>query len=238
MLVYIVGGVVAIGLCLGWIVQLLARGDYLTTGFAAGLLVYIASFTAVFVLFSLNPGALRQVVSRAHGTFFLPSRILVRIMVLSTTAALASGIIFVWYVPNGRLDVPFEGLGYSIGVAWLVCWLAYLLLRGRSKGWGHLKLSPEGFEVASVVGTTASGTWDDVLDVLDEAPKGKVSRCPAVMVMKDVPPQVINGLHAYQPDGTALYWAVRHYWLHPENRGELANGRAIERLRVQEFEVE
>jgi len=237
-LVYIVGGVIAIGLCVGWIVQLLVRGDYLTTGFAAGLLVYIATFTAAFAMVALNPGKLRQVVSEADGTFFRPSQALVCVIVVSTTAALVSGIIFACYVPSGRLGVPFEGLGYSIGVAWLVCSLAYCLLRGWSKGWGHLKLSPEGFEISSVLGTTSSGAWSDVVDVIDEAPKGKISRCPAVMVMKDAPPQVLNGLQAYQPDGTALYWAIRHYWLHPENREELTNGRAVARLRAQQFEVE
>jgi len=238
-LVYLVGGVVVSGFCAGWIVQLLVRGDYLTAGFAAGLLVYMATFTAGFAMVSLNPGKVRRVLtSEPGGTIFRPSRVWVRSIVLSTIAALVSGIIFVCYVPSGRLGIPFEGLGYSIGVAWLVCWLTYLLLRGWSKGWGHLKLSPDGFELASVAGPTASGAWDDVLNVIDEAPKGKVSRCPAVMVMKDVPPQVINGLQAYPPDGNTIYWAIRHYWLHPENRGELASGRAVERLWAQEFEVE
>lgn len=237
-LVFIVGFVVASGFCLGWIVDLLVRGEYLTTGFAAGLLLYLAILTVWFAMVSLKPAALRQVVGEADGTYFGPSRALVRIIVLSTVAALLSGTIFVCFVPSGRLAVPFEGLGYSVGMAWLVCWLSYCLLRGRLKGWGHLKLSPDGFEAASVVGMTAGGAWDDVVDVIDEAPKGEVSRCAAVMVMRDGPPQVISSLHAYLPEGNALYWAVRHYWLHPENRGELAGGRAIERLQAEAFEVE
>ncbi|OBA90677.1 hypothetical protein A5642_12310 [Mycolicibacterium mucogenicum] len=77
-----------------------------------------------------------------------------------------------------------------------------------------------------------------MVDVIDQAPKGKTVSCPAVMVMTDGEAQTINSLPTYQVNGAALYWAIRHYWLHPENRGELANGRAIERLRAQDFEVE
>jgi hypothetical protein len=40
------------------------------------------------------------------------------------------------------------------------------------------------------------------------------------------------------PNGAALYWMIRHYWLHPENRIELTDGRALERLRNEDFEPE
>lgn len=164
-----------------------------------------------------------------------------RFLELSIVSAIVSGISFVCYVPSGRLAIGIGGarqIYYPIIVAGLVCWFSYLLLRGRSNGWGYLKLSPEGFEVSNSVTTTASGAWDDVVDVIDQAPKGKTVSCPAVMVMTDGEAQTINSLPTYQVNGAALYWAIRHYWLHPENRGELANGRAIERLRAQDFEVE
>jgi len=41
---------------------------------------------------------------------------------------------------------------------------------------------------------------------------------------------VIAGASAYAPDGAALFWLIRYYWRHPEARGELTNGTAIERL--------
>lgn len=43
-------------------------------------------------------------------------------------------------------------------------------------------------------------------------------------------PSVIAGASAYAPDGAALFWLIRYYWRHPEARGELTNGTAIERL--------
>ena len=42
----------------------------------------------------------------------------------------------------------------------------------------------------------------------------------------------------YAPNGAALYWMVRHYWKHPEDRAELTDGRALERLRTEQFEAE
>ena len=29
---------------------------------------------------------------------------------------------------------------------------------------------------------------------------------------------------------------IRHYWKHPENRAELTDGRALERLRNEQFD--
>lgn len=37
---------------------------------------------------------------------------------------------------------------------------------------------------------------------------------------------------SYTPKGTALIELVRFYWRHPEQRTELADGRALERLEV------
>lgn len=228
------------GLCLIWIWHLLGRGDYLTAVFATGLLLCFLFLLALALQVRLGR-VVPHSSSGTDGTFFRPPRAKTRFLELSIVGAIASGIVFICYVPSGRLAIGIDGarqIYYPIVVAGLVCWFSYLLLRGRSNGWGYLKLSPEGFEVANSVTTTASGAWDDVEDVVDQAPKGKSSYCPAVMVMKSAEPQVINSLYNYQPDGSALYWAIRHYWLHPENRDELANGRAIERLRAQQFEVE
>ena len=56
--------------------------------------------------------------------------------------------------------------------------------------------------------------------------------------MRDGPPQVVKSVDGYGPYGSAVYWAIRHYWLHPENRSELASGKAIERLQARDFKIE
>jgi hypothetical protein len=39
------------------------------------------------------------------------------------------------------------------------------------------------------------------------------------------------------PDGVALRQLVRFYWQHPDNRGELTDGRALKRLADERFEA-
>jgi hypothetical protein len=49
---------------------------------------------------------------------------------------------------------------------------------------------------------------------------------------------IIQGASGYAPNGAALYWMIRHYSKHPENRAELTDGRALERLRNEQFDPE
>lgn len=228
-------------LCAVWVANLVSRGEYPTAAFAIGLLPLISWL--VLGLARVQTGRVYAGVSYdSAGTDFRSSRAGTVSANICVSALIASGIIFVWFSRVGRIEIPMNGsqrIYYPIAVGALVCWLVYCLRRAIVMGcWGYLKLSPHGFEVANVLHATAIGSWADVVNVVDEAPKGKNGRCPAVMVMKDGPPQVINSLDTVWPHGNALYWMIRHYWLHPENRGELANGRAIERLRAQDFEVE
>lgn len=237
---FIVCFVILNAICLVWVWYVLDRRNYPTAAFAIGLLVCVLFLLVIMVQARLGRSS-RYADLEADGTIFRSPRRMVLFLELSMVGAIASGILFVCYVPSGRLDIGIGGarqLYYPVVVGGLVCWLSYVLFRGRSNGWGYLKLSPDGFEAANSVTTVASGTWDDVIDVVDHAPKGTAPYCPAVMMMRDGPPQVIKSVDGYGPYGSAIYWAIRHYWLHPENRDELTDGRAIERLRAQEFEVE
>lgn len=238
--VFIFGFLALNVICVFWVWHVVGRHDYPTSAFAIGLLICVLFLLVVMVQARIGRAS-RHPTLEVDGTTFRSPRTTTRCLELSIVGAIVSGIIFICYVPSGRLAIGIGGarqIYYPIIVAGLVCWFSYLLLRGRSSGWGYLKLSPEGFEVANSATTTASGAWDDVVDVIDHAPKGAAPYCPAVLVMSDGPPQVIKSVDGYGPYGSAIYWAIRHYWLHPENRGELTDGRAIERLRAQDFEVE
>lgn len=217
------------------------RGEYPTAVFAAGFLPFFA-LLVIGVVKAQVGWVDRRCTFDATGTDFRSGPLDTAVLNVWAAGPILSGIVFVWYAPQDGLAIPLDDddrIYYPIVVGGLVCWLCYCLWRAISRGsWGYLKLSPDGFEVADVVRITATGSWADVVDVVDVAPKGSNGRCPAVMVMKDGPPQVINALDAVWPYGNALYWMIRHYWLHPESRGELTNGRAIERLRAEEFEVE
>lgn len=234
------GFLIVNALCLVWIGHLVVRRDYPTAAFALGLFVCFL-FLLLMILQARLGRAGRHPIIEGNGTVFRAPRAMTRFLELSVGGAIVSGIIFVCYVPSGRLAIGIGGateIYYPVIVAGLVCWLSYVLMRGRSNGWGYLKLSPGGFEAADAVTTLARGAWDDVVDVIDKAPKGTAAYCPAVMVMRDGPPQVVKSVDGYGPYGSAVYWAIRHYWLHPENRGELASGKAIERLQARDFKIE
>jgi hypothetical protein len=122
-------------------------------------------------------------------------------------------------------------IGLAVAVA---VWGLTSLLRRRTTG--YVRLTPRGFELANLV-LTQEGTWDDVVDITDEY-LDKQARHHTVFVMKEGKPKVLKNTSGFVPSGAALYWMIRHYWKHPEDRGELTDGIAIERLRKEQFVAE
>lgn len=58
-----------------------------------------------------------------------------------------------------------------------------------------------------------------------------------VLCLRDGTEKVIGGLNLYVPRGVAVFWLVRHYWRHPEDRMELVDSRVGERFRVGQFDI-
>lgn len=106
----------------------------------------------------------------------------------------------------------------------------------RRGGIGYVKLSPEGIDVANII-STKYVEWEDVVDIKD-CTETKRTRKAIVLCMHDGSEEIIDGADIYVPQGTALYWMVRHYWRHPSDREELTDSRSIDRLRAEDFDVE
>jgi hypothetical protein len=228
-------------LCAVWTVILASRGAYLTAAFAVGLGVFPLGLALGIAIGQFGWISVRGTCD-SGGTVLRPDRVVTWVFGIAIGALIPSGLVFIRYVPTGGLDIPLtrgERIFFPFGVAFIVFWAGLALISARSKGgFGYLKLTPDGFEVANVFFTTASGSWADVVEISDEAPPKNRERFPVVMIMKDGSPQVITGANGFTPRGNALYWMIRHYWLHLENRIELTDGRALERLRSEQFEVE
>lgn len=111
-----------------------------------------------------------------------------------------------------------------------------LVFRNVKRGRPALTLAAEGVDYldASVKFTVS---WDEVTDIVGIAPKGKTFR-PVVFERKDGPPVVIANAAARSPGGRALFWMIRHYWLHRAVGAELVNGVAVERLTSGRFAAE
>lgn len=115
----------------------------------------------------------------------------------------------------------------------LVCGVVGLDLTVRSARRGRpvLRLSPDG------TWGRFTNNWVEVTDIVGVAPRGKAFR-PVVLERKDGAPAVINNAAAWSPGGRALFRMIRHYWLHREDRAELVNGVAVERLTAGRFAAE
>lgn len=124
---------------------------------------------------------------------------------------------------RGRLPLLVIG-----GVVVLV-----LMIWNRRRGQPTLRISAGGVDYNDV-STRFAVSWDEVVDIVGFVPKRRNFR-PVVFECKDGPPAVINNAAAYAPGGVALFWTIRHYWLNPQDRPELANGLAIERLTAERF---
>jgi hypothetical protein len=102
----------------------------------------------------------------------------------------------------------------------------------------YLNLNPVGFHANEK--PVKAGRWEDVVDILDHLPStGSSLRqkplTPIVFVMRDGSSQVLLDGAWYSNKRNAMFWMVRNYWLHPEQRGELLNGVALERLAREDF---
>jgi hypothetical protein len=142
------------------------------------------------------------------------------------------------FAPRGAIDIPMSR-GMQLFSPILMACALFIVVGGlisivRRKGAGYLRLSPSGIENADAKLTTFVA-WDDVIDVKDSVEKP--TRKAIVLCLSDGREEIIEGLTGYVPGG-GLYWMIRHYWLHPDDRTELVDGRALERLKAGRYDVD
>ncbi|MDT5290667.1 MAG: hypothetical protein QOF88_5556 [Mycobacterium sp.] len=175
------------------------------------------------------------------GTTIRPDRgIDIPVLVSLFGLVIASALIAV-LAPLGKLDIPVPpALRFSLPFVSAVIvvtggpMLWRNLLRGSTK---YLRLTPDGFEIVQGW-RPQSGDWAQVADVTDAAPNQSAPTPSAiVMVMSDGSAPSLAAASS-TPDGRALRELVRFYWGHPTHRAELTDGRALERLRNEQFDVD
>lgn len=231
-----VAGLAPAVIALGFGLRALLRGSYLTTlvTFALG-----ASFVLVVaaLLFVGRGSTALRADHDSTGTVLLPDRRFTVLVLISLLLATLSMLAIAVAVPLEALDVPMSGgmrtfspfvagFGAAVGVVGL-------LTGWRRGGVGYVELSPDGVDIANIA-YTESVDWNDIADVADSADTKKTRRA-VVLKLRDGTEKIIDGADLYVPAGVPLYWMVRHYWGHPDDRAELTSGRALERIADGDF---
>lgn len=236
-----VGALVGLGVAAAyayWGVTAAARGSYLTTvvaiGPAASVVLMIAAVGLV-----LSGRTSPRTTTDATGFTAWPDRRFSVLILMCMVVFIPSGALFTVLAPQGLIDLPLStGMrtfgSLAAGVVALIG-AAGLVTAWRRGGVGHVKLTPAMVENADIFSTRVF-EWDDVVDVVDYAESRRAHRA-VVLRLRDGREEIIGVADIYLPRGVALYWLVRHYWRHPEDRMELVDNRVGERLESRRFDL-
>jgi len=218
----------------------IADGQYIAAAITAGLTTLFAGALVILGVKRLRRGSMRGEAG-PNGTVLRPDPTGRWLFGFVFACLIPTTTLYLAFVPRGAVQLPSIGSGRGAVSAFYVGCLLVLSLIGlvtliRRGGSVRFRISETSLEFADL-SRTREWVWDDVVDVVDNIPK-KRPRHPIVFELKNAEPVVVSNAGGYAPSGAALYWMIRHYWLHPENRTELSNGRALERLHHQQFEPE
>lgn len=146
-------------------------------------------------------------------------------------------------LPRNMIDISMSR-GMQIFAPFAFGALAMLAASGlvagvQRRGELYIKFTPAMIEISDVLKTRVL-EWGDIVDVTDhsETKDGKRAGRSVVLHLRDGSERVVGGLNLYVPRGVALYWLVRHYWKHPEDRMELVDSRAEQRFRDGRFALD
>jgi hypothetical protein len=217
----------------------IGRGEYLTTVVALGASAFCYGLIIPLVKVVRGKVTPRGEVDDA-GTTFRPDRGIDIPVQVSLVGLVLAGALIAIFAPLGKLDIPVpHTLRFSlpfVGAVVAVTGAPILwrnLRRGSTK---YLRLMPGGFELVQGWRWQCGG-WAHVEDVTDEAPEQTASTPNAVVVVMSDGSAPTMAAASFTPEGTALRELVRFYWLHPDCRGELTDGRALKRLADERFEA-
>ncbi|HEY9267043.1 MAG TPA: hypothetical protein VIQ11_20810 [Mycobacterium sp.] len=224
-------------LCAAWTITTVSRGGYLTALVTAAGAVSVAAFTLWILRMKLGELTVR-VTSAPEGTTVRPDRLGDLLLRTSMSSGVSAMAVFAVLEPIGLLDIPIpHSARYYIPFMSAVGALsgAPVVIRAFARGsMSYLRLTRKGFEFAEGR-HPERGRWDSVQDIADRAPERPAPKGPSiVMVMRDgATPTIAVG--AYSPEGSAVRRMVQFYWKHPDHRDELMDGRAVQRLRDDDF---
>lgn len=220
-------------------VQAATRGNLITAAVTVGWVVFLLAFSLAVLLVRLGCTT-AQTTSDTTGFTVWPDRRFSVLALVGLLASIPSCLLFAIAAPMGVIEFAntkaTQGIWAGSAAFAAIVAIVGLITAWRRGGIGHVKLTPAMIENADIVNVKPF-EWDTVIDVVDRAEKQKTRRA-VVLKLRDGGEEIINVADIYLPRGAALYWLVRHYWKHPEDRPELVDARAAERLREGRFDLD
>ena len=217
----------------------LQRGSVLAALTAGGMTVAFSGFAAT-VATTWFSSATRYAASDDRGTTLRINPWIAGCWGVASIGAVVGSACYIAFISQGAAELPFTTPGRDAVTRYLMISLLVISLTGlvaliARRGRGYLRLGLDEVEYADIFRTRTS-PWHDIVDITDKA--DRQTRNPIVFAVKDAKRIVVPNADRFASGGAALYWMVRHYWKHPENRDELTDGRALERLRNEQFDPE
>lgn len=230
---------VFVTLGIGFGTRNLLRGDPLSAGVLVGMLPpFVLALIAVRRVARGRTTLCARVDST--GTRLRSDRTSGALLTIALAVWIPVGVVIAVATTTGDLELfsSTRGRVASIVLATSATIVAAvgLVSAWRRSGVGYVKLTPEGIEIADILRTNRVA-WTQIIAV-DDHTESKSTRKALVLKCSDDRESVIDGADYYVPHGAGLYWMVRHYRLHAEDRGELVDARAVQRLSDGRFEVE
>lgn len=211
-----------------------AHGHWAAAAIAAVSTTIFAIPTVWIVMMFTRRGRLRASVDGTGTSLALAAGIRwVTVWFGAVLVAVAGYLLFGSQMGGEFPDVRARSAGFfAVMVVGAVLGLGAMARAARRPRPG-LRLSSAGIEFHDAV-TAFTLPWPDIVNITGTGVQGKNLR-PIIFWPRGGEPAVIANASLYAPNGAALFWMIRYYWLTPAARGELGNGVAVQRLRAGHF---
>ena len=217
--------------CLAWACIYVARGEFLSAVVAVGFAFFTLGL--VLMLAVIASRRVKPRVQREEGAIMVrPDRRVDNLLMASTFGAYVAMACYAIFAPLGMIAIraPLDDEKYFVFACAAAVLVGIFSLRQiiRRRGTSYLRMTVDGLELGNTV-STVERSWDEVTEVADRPQKARQPSGTTYVTTADGTTRVVPS-DWYTPGGHALRELVRFYWKHPEDRGELADGRALQRL--------
>jgi hypothetical protein len=220
--------------CTAWTFIFVSRGEYLSAVVALGF-----AFLTLGLVLMLAIVASRKVQPRVRreegGIMVRPDRRVDNLLMASTFGGFLAMAFYAIFAPLDMIAirVPRNDERYFVFAcaAAIVVGVFSLWQIIRRRGTSYVRITVDGLELGNTV-NSAERSWDELTDVADRPERARRPSGTTYITSVDGRTRILPS-DWYTPGGHALRELVHFYWKHPEDRVELTDGRALQRLETE-----